>query len=286
MGDQWLFKQRVEARLKEDQRSQAWLARKLGYSPAQLNKWLKGENRIPYGEVDRICKLLKFDRSEQIELFALAGYPLPNWVSQALIDDLSTPSALARLAGTTHDLVRFPSTEQALHYISGRLTNATEMVCDFAWCSGQSGYSDVEHDAYAAYTSAIEALCRRQIAYQEVLALHRNALFSLIRAERKLALQLPTHSLRHYHLDRKQAPHLLTFVIVDRAELLLSTGVGSRSSQPTTIHHLAVRQPALVELFQAYFDALWSELPAIKEGETLYADLFRAIKAELLDQVW
>ncbi len=286
MGDQWLFKQRIEDRLKEDQRSQAWLARKLGYSPAQLNKWLKGENRIPYGEVDRICKLLKFERSEQIDLFDLAGYPLPSWVSQALSDDLSTPSALARLAGTTHDLVRFPSTEQALHYISGRLTHAAELVCDFAWCSGQSGYSDDEHDAYTAYTSAIEALCRRQVAYQEVLALHRNALFSVIRAERKLALQLPTHSLRHYHLDRKQAPHLLTFVIVDRAELLLSTGFGSRSSQPITIHHLAVRQPALVELFQAYFDALWSGLTPIKEGETLYTDLFRTIKAELLDQLW
>lgn len=285
MGDQWLFKQRIEDCLKEDQRSQAWLARKLGYSPAQLNKWLKGENRIPYGEVDRIAKLLKFDRGEQIELFALAGYPLPSWVSQALSDDLGTPSTLARLAAATQDLVRFPSTEQALHYISGRLTHATEMVCDFAWCSGQSS-SDVEHDAYDAYTSALEAICRRQVTYREVLALHRNALFSVIRAERKLALQLPTHSLRHYQLDPKQAPHLLTFVIVDQTELLLSTCVRPQKSQLTTTHHLAVRQPALVELFQAYFDALWSGLTPIKEGETLYADLFRAIKAELLDQVW
>jgi hypothetical protein len=286
MSNEWLFKQRIEDRLKEDQRSQAWLARKLGYSPAQLNKWLKGDNRIPYGEIDRIVKLLKFDRGEQIELFALAGYPLPNWVSQALIDDPGPPSILGKLASATQDLVRFPSTEQALHYMSGRLAHATELVCDFAWCGGQSGYSDVEHDAYAAYTSAIEALCRRQVAYREVLALHRNALFGLIRVERKLALQLPTHSLRHYHLDRKQAPHMLTFVIVDQTELLLSTSVGSRSGQPTTIHHLTVRQPALVELFQDYFDALWGGLTPIKEGATLYADLFRAIKAELLDQVW
>jgi transcriptional regulator with XRE-family HTH domain len=286
MGDQWLFKQRIEDRLKEDQRSQAWLARKLGYSPAQLNKWLKGDNRIPYGEVDRIAKLLKFERSEQVELFALAGYPLPSWVSQALIDDPSAPSTLGRLAGAAQDLVCFPSTEQALHYMSGRLTHAAELVCDFAWCSGQSGHADGEHDAYAVYTSAIEALCRRQVAYREVLALHRNALFGLIRVERKLALQLPTHSLRHYHLDRKRAPELLTFVIVDQTELLLSTGVRLRSGQPTTIHHLAVRQPALVTLFQDYFDALWGGLTPIKEGETLYADLFRAIKAELLDQVW
>lgn len=283
MGDQWLFKQRIEDRLKEDQRSQAWLARKLGYSPAQLNKWLKGENRIPYGEVDRIAKLLKFEHGEQIDLFALAGYPLPNWVSKALIDDGSPPSALARLAAATHDVVRFPSTEQALHYLSGRLTHASELVCDFAWCSGQSGSSDSEHDAYAAYTSALEAVCRRQVVYRELLALHRNALFSLIRAERKLALQLPTHSLRHYHLDRKQPSQLLTFVIVDQAELILSAGAGVRSSQPT---HLAVRQPALVELFQDYFAALWSGSTPIKEGETLYADLLRTIKAELLDQLW
>ena len=286
MGDQWLFKQRIEDRLREDQRSQAWLARKLGYSPAQLNKWLKGENRIPYGEVDRICKLLKFERFEQIDLFALAGYPLPSWVSQVQIDERSMPSDLARLTGATQDVVHFPSTEQALHYISGRLAYATELVCDFAWCSGQSVYSDSELDAYAAYTSAIEAACRRQVAYREVLALHKNALFSVIRAERKLALQLPTHSLRHYHLDRKQAPQPLTFVIVDQTELLLSSGIGSRSSQSTTVHHLVVKQPALVELFQAYFDAFWSGLPAIKEGEMLHTDLFRAIKAELLDQVW
>jgi hypothetical protein len=286
MGDHWLFKQRIEDRLKEDQRSQAWLARKLGYSPAQLNKWLKGDNRIPYSEVDRIAKLLKFERSEQVELFALAGYPLPSWVSQTLIDDPSAPSTQGGLAGAAQDVMRFPSTEQALHYMSGRLIHATELVCDFAWCSGQAGYANGEHDAYAAYTSAIEALCRRQVAYREVLALHRNALFGLIRVERKLALQLPTHSLRHYHLNRKQAPELLTFVIVDQTELLLSTSVGSRSGHPTTIHHLAVRQPALVALFQDYFDALWSGLIPIKEGETLYADLFRAIKAELLDQVW
>ena len=56
----------------------------------------------------------------------------------------------------------------------------------------------------------------------------------------------------------------LQFVIIDREEIIFAS-----SSYPTLC---AIRQAELCEIFQAYFDAIWSEAVPLKEGGNIYLD--------------
>lgn len=78
------FKELVEKYLRQEGHSQAYFAEKLGYRPDRLNKWLLGVNKIPYGAVCKICSALHLDKRQQVQLFALAGYPLPKWVADVV----------------------------------------------------------------------------------------------------------------------------------------------------------------------------------------------------------
>ena len=71
-------------------RSDTALARALGYTTEQFNKWLNGATRLPYRVVLEICETLDIPPKNQIELFKQAGYPLPSWVDQQLKADVGT----------------------------------------------------------------------------------------------------------------------------------------------------------------------------------------------------
>jgi len=74
------FKETIAEYLAQKDRPEAWLARRVGCSATRFNKWVAGDNRIPYDVVQQICDILKLDKLQQIDLFDLAGYPLPSWV--------------------------------------------------------------------------------------------------------------------------------------------------------------------------------------------------------------
>lgn len=68
------FEIAIKAHLKQAGLSQAMAARKLGYSPDQFNKWVRGVNRIPDVAIQELSDLLDLSEEERIELFTLAGY--------------------------------------------------------------------------------------------------------------------------------------------------------------------------------------------------------------------
>ena len=75
--DRYEFEQRIKEYIKDDGRSQAYVARKLGYTPDTFNKWVRGVNRMPDGVLADFCALLSVPAFVQDELFSLAGYALP-----------------------------------------------------------------------------------------------------------------------------------------------------------------------------------------------------------------
>ncbi|MFN8495671.1 MAG: helix-turn-helix transcriptional regulator [Caldilineaceae bacterium] len=85
------FKALIEEYLRQEGHSQAYFAKKLQYTPDQLNKWLLGVNRIPYDAVRKICCSLNLSKRQQLQIFALAGYPLPKWVEEMLVMAESQP---------------------------------------------------------------------------------------------------------------------------------------------------------------------------------------------------
>ena len=87
------FKETIEDYLKQERYSQAAFARALQYRPAQFNKWLSGENKIPYDVVRQICCFLSLDKHQQVHLFELAGYALPEWVEDLLSNEQFHPIA-------------------------------------------------------------------------------------------------------------------------------------------------------------------------------------------------
>jgi transcriptional regulator with XRE-family HTH domain len=73
-ADPYAFEQAIKAHLKRAGYSQAAVARKLHYSPAQFNKWIRGVNRIPDVVIKEFSDLLDLTDEERTELFSLAGY--------------------------------------------------------------------------------------------------------------------------------------------------------------------------------------------------------------------
>ena len=88
LAKQYAFEQAIKAYLKRAGLSQAAVARKLHYTPAQLNKWIKGVNRIPDTVVLELANLLDLTEEERTELFTLAGYVAVN-----VLNKTNTPNA-------------------------------------------------------------------------------------------------------------------------------------------------------------------------------------------------
>ncbi|MFN8489880.1 MAG: helix-turn-helix transcriptional regulator [Caldilineaceae bacterium] len=78
------IKDLIEDYLRQEGHSQAYFAKKLGYNPDRLNKWLLGVNKIPFEAVCRICCTLHLNKRQQLQIFTLAGYPFPKWVEDML----------------------------------------------------------------------------------------------------------------------------------------------------------------------------------------------------------
>lgn len=75
--DRYELEVRIKSYIKDDGRSQAAVARKLGYSPDTFNKWVRGVNRIPSEVLAQFCALLALNPQTHAELLQLSGYQVP-----------------------------------------------------------------------------------------------------------------------------------------------------------------------------------------------------------------
>lgn len=72
--DRYAFEEAIKAHLKADGRSQAAVARRLGYAPDTFNKWVRGVNQMPGDAIRSFCKLLNLSEKEFAALLTLAGH--------------------------------------------------------------------------------------------------------------------------------------------------------------------------------------------------------------------
>ncbi len=91
--DKLKLEQRLKELIKQDGRSQASMARKLGVSPDTFNKWVRGVNRLPDDVIAEFCHCLNLDHAIQAELMQLAGYVVTKIKAQQ--DDAVTPFKFA-----------------------------------------------------------------------------------------------------------------------------------------------------------------------------------------------
>lgn len=72
------LEEKLKTYIRADGRSQAAVARKLGYPPDTFNKWVRGVNRLPDNVIADFCELLSLSPADQAELLSLAGYTVPD----------------------------------------------------------------------------------------------------------------------------------------------------------------------------------------------------------------
>lgn len=78
--DRYVFEEKVKRYIEQDGRSQAAVARKLGYAVDTFNRWVRGSNRMPDSAILAFCRLLKLTDQQFAELMTLAGYVAPSSV--------------------------------------------------------------------------------------------------------------------------------------------------------------------------------------------------------------
>jgi len=91
-----ILEEKLKQHLRADGRSQAAVARKLGYPPDTFNKWVRGVNRIPDQVIADFCTLLMLSPTDQAELLGLAGYIVPAALSPSA---LAPPATIIPMAG-------------------------------------------------------------------------------------------------------------------------------------------------------------------------------------------
>lgn len=67
------------------------LARTLGLAPSAVSHWLSGRNLPEPARLSEIARILKLDRSSALDLYRLAGVPLPPSLSDAGPSEAGSP---------------------------------------------------------------------------------------------------------------------------------------------------------------------------------------------------
>lgn len=78
MVNRYEFERKIKIYISEDGRSQASVARKLGYAPDTFNKWVRGVNRMPDKVIGEFGTLFGLSSDNLVELLKLAGYTVPD----------------------------------------------------------------------------------------------------------------------------------------------------------------------------------------------------------------
>ena len=263
------FKHRVDEALRQLDRSEAWLARQMGYTAGQFSKWMAGINRIPYEAVIALGEKLDLAPLQQLQLMDLAGYPPPRWArlraSQSLLSSISSDiSPDGSAGGTTRE---FATADTYLEYMHEVVASAHESVDDLSWGIDVPSYSQREEDAYFGYVQSIEAACRRGITYREVMSFRNSAHF-VDRAVALLDQNLITYNLRYYDIDLLGAPPLIAMMIIDRREALMAW-YRWPYLPPHAERRIATRQPAIVALLADYVETVWFGATKIKTGDSV-----------------
>lgn len=259
------FRNRVHVVLKKLERSEAWLARQMGYTTGQFSKWLSGSNRIPYEAVITLCERLDLAPGEQIQLMDLAGYPPPRWARVR-----ATQSLLTSLGGELSDASdtrELTSVEAYLEYIREQIAGAQVCVDDLSWGIDVPSFSQREDDAYFAYLDTISEACRRGIAYREVMTF-RNTPHFVERATTLLDEDHISYNLRYYDIDLLGTPPLMAIAIIDKREALMAW-YRWPYLPPQAERRIATRQPAIVALLVDYFETVWFGATKIKTGDSV-----------------
>jgi transcriptional regulator with XRE-family HTH domain len=75
MTDIFHFERALKGYIARHGYSQAEVARRIRVSPATLNKWVRGVNKVPIDALVNICETLELHEEERKELFRGIGYP-------------------------------------------------------------------------------------------------------------------------------------------------------------------------------------------------------------------
>jgi hypothetical protein len=261
------FRTRIDEALERLDRSEAWLARQLGYSTGQFSKWMSGSNRVPYEAVIAICERLELPPLQQVQLMDLAGYPPPRWARPRLMQD-TFATIMAADGGRASDQVReFGSPAEYIDYMTSIIAKAKYTVDDLTWGIDLPSFSQREDDSYYEYLDTIAKCCQNGIIYREVMSF-RNSRHFLDRANSMLQQNLITYNLRYYDIDLLRHPPLMSILVVDGGEAMAAL-YRWPYLPPHAEKRIATRQPAVVALFADYFDTVWFGAKPIKNGDRI-----------------
>lgn len=159
--------------------------------------------------------------------------------------------------------MQLADTAAVYRHVAERLRAARSYVYDLSW--GPSITQLLSHEesaAFEVYMANKAATIERGIVYQEVWTFPDDARKERIR--RMLELNRANYRARYYELDHVSAPPLLNFVVLDDEVILAFYSGRDLRGNPDV--HLATGNKLMHDLFEGYFNAIWSQANGVDES--------------------
>jgi hypothetical protein len=171
----------------------------------------------------------------------------------------------------------FTNPQEMYEYVRKRMWEAQESIDDLSW--GQKTATSkmpLHEQALKKYIEAIPKICsKKKIRYREVMIF--STMERLQRAEAMVAQDLQGYRLRYYDIPHQQMPPLLSFMLIDSAEVIIAFYRPPYEDE----RRLAVKHPGIVRLFQDYYNVIWHRAKVIKEADRVEHGAFQEIRQRL-----
>jgi hypothetical protein len=166
------------------------------------------------------------------------------------------------------DVRNFVNSKEMYDFITKRMKEAERSIDDMTLGPNLPESTQADQEAFDRYFKTISEVClRKQILYREVISFPPHKHFD--RARGILGKKLYGYNLRYYILSQKEnLPPIISFILIDSKEVIIAYHNTPYLSNKQE-RKLAIKHPAIVGVFQGYYEALWAGATKLKEGDEI-----------------
>lgn len=171
---------------------------------------------------------------------------------------------------------RFPDITALYNYVSSRIVRAKRSITDITWGTHSHYRRQLDQETYDKYVRAMRRAARKKsVSYREISNFAQPQY-----VERSRALfECAGYNVRYVDTRSLKIP-LLSFVIIDEEEVVFAFYREPARESDGEIY-LSVQSRDVVELFQDYFETLWTTGLPIKEGKNVHIGRLDEVASQL-----
>lgn len=188
----------------------------------------------------------------------------------------AAPPAIEMPVSADMRSTRFSDITALYNYVSGRIVRAKQSVADITWGTHSHYRRQLDQETYDKYVRAMRRAARKKsVSYREISNFAQPQY-----VERSRALfECAGYNVRYVDTRSLKIP-ILSFVIIDEKEVVFAFYREPARESDGEIY-LSVQSRDVVELFQDYFETLWTSGLPIKEGENVHEHRLDEVASQL-----